>query len=121
MRLLRRIRGPLLPLGRAGRNRLICCAICGSRVVNPVDWHEHDESRWWVMLRCGECAWSREAIVTDAEAEHLERDLAPGIREIKSAAERLDRERMIFEAEVFSAALQRDLIGPGDFARGLPR
>ena len=47
-RLLRRIRGPLLPLGDAGRDqrdgRLISCAICGSRTVNPVDWHESDES-----------------------------------------------------------------------------
>ena len=124
-RLLRCIRGPLLPLGDASRSRrcgrLICCAICGSSVVNPVDWHEHDESRWWVVLRCGECAWSREAIITDAEAKQLERDLDPGIREIAKAAERLDRERMMWETDVFLAALRRDLIGPGDFARGHPR
>ena len=124
-RLLRRIRGPLLPLGGAGghraRGRLIGCAICGSSVVNPVDWHESDESRWWVLLRCGECAWSREAIITDAEAKQLERDLEPGLREIAKAAAKLDRERMLWEAEVFVAALRRDLIGPADFTRDLPR
>jgi hypothetical protein len=96
---------------------LIRCAICGSSVVNPVNLHEHDESRWWVRLRCGECAWSRETIITDAEAEQLERDLEPGLREIAKEAAKLDRERMIWEGEVFLAALRRDLIGPTDFAR----
>ena len=120
-RLLLRIRGPLLPVGLAAhgraRRRLVYCAVCGSSVVNPVDWDPHDESRWWVLLRCGECAWSREAIITDAEGERLERDLEPALRKIAKAAAKLDRERMLWEGEVFLAALQRDLIGPADFAR----
>jgi hypothetical protein len=124
-RLLLRIRGPLLPLAGVGRNRahgrLISCAICGSSLVNPVAWHEHDETRWWVLLRCGECAWSREVIITDAEANQLERDLEPGRREIAKAAATLDRERMLWESDVFVAALRRDLIGPADFIRHLPR
>ena len=123
-RLLLRIRGPLLPLEGAGRTRthgrLICCAICGSSLVNPVDWHESDETQWWVRLRCGECAWSREAIITNAEAKQLERDLEPGLRKIAKAAAKLDRERMLRETDVFIAALQRDLIGPADFTRDLP-
>jgi hypothetical protein len=124
-RLLLRIRGPLLPVGVAargrGRGRLVYCAVCGSSVVNPVDLHIHDASRWWVMLRCGECAWSREAIITDAEAKQLERDLEPGLVAIAKAAAKLDRERMVREGEIFLAALQRDLIGPGDFTRDLRR
>jgi hypothetical protein len=122
-RLLLRIRGPLLPVGFAARGRarrrLVDCAVCGSSVVNPVDWDPHDESRWWVLLRCGECAWSREAIITDAEAKQFERDLEPGLRKIAKAAAKLDRERMLWEGEIFLAALQRDLIGPADFSRGL--
>jgi hypothetical protein len=125
MRLLRRIRGPMLPLAGAGGHRaldrLICCAICGSSVVNPVDCHESDETRWWVRLRCGECAWAREALITNAEAKQLERDLEPGLREIAKAAAKLDRERMLWETEVFVAALRRDLIGPADFTRDCPR
>jgi hypothetical protein len=124
-RLLRRIRGPILPLGDAGRtrahDRLICCTICGASVVNPVDWHESVESRWWVRLRCGECAWWRETLITDTEAKQLERDLEPGLREIAKAAAMLDRERMLRETEVFVAALRRDLIGPADFSRDLRR
>jgi hypothetical protein len=116
-RLLRRIRGPVLPIG----DRLIICAVCGSAAVNPVDWHESNESRWWVLLRCGVCAWSREAIITDNEAKQLERDLELGLREIASVVDTLDRERMVREAERFIAALHRDLIGPADFAPHLPR
>src|SRR5688572_6745619 len=123
-RLLHRIRGPLLPLGdartRAGA-RLIACAACGNCVVNPVNWHESDASRWRVWLRCGECAWSREAIITEAEAKQLERDLEPGLREIATTAAKLDHERMEWEVEVFLAALRRDLIEPADFARDLRR
>jgi hypothetical protein len=120
-RLLLRIRGPMLPLEGRAHSELIRCAICGSSVVNPVNVHEHDESRWWVLLRCGECAWSREAIITDAEAKQLERELEPGLREIAKEAAKLDRERMILEAEVFLAALRRDLIGPTDFTRDFRR
>jgi hypothetical protein len=101
--------------------RLISCSICGSRTVNPVDWHEHDERHWWVRLRCGECAWSREAVITEAEAQQLDRDLAPGTRDIAALAERLDRERMETEVDVFVTALRRDLIGPADFAKHLRR
>ncbi len=120
--LLRRIRGPLLPMKETRWDgRLVSCSICGSRTVNPVDWREHDERHWWVRLRCGECAWSREAVITDAEAQQLDRDLEPGLREIAALAERLDRERMENDVDVFVAALRRDLIGPADFADHLRR
>ena len=123
--LLRRLRGPLLPLGDVGRTRwdgrLVSCSICRSRTVNPVDWHESGERHWWVMLRCGECAWVREAVITEAEARQLERDLEPGLRQIAAAAEKLDRELMAWDVEIFLDALERDLIGPADFARHLRR
>ena len=107
--------------GEPANSRLIVCGACGERVVNPVDWHESDASHWWVRLRCGACAWSCEAVISDDEAKRLERDLAPGLRAISSTVERLDRERMLREVDAFTAALDRDLIGPGDFARRLRR
>ena len=116
-RLLRRIRGPVLPIG----DRMIDCAVCGASVVNPVDWHGSEATHWWVLLRCGGCAWSREAIITDDEAKQLERDLEAGLHVIARALDRLDRERMVHEAECFITALRRDLIGPADFAPRLPR
>jgi hypothetical protein len=111
---LQRLRGPMLPLVQRGS--LACCLECGAGVVNPVDWHEHDDRHWWVLLRCGECGRTRRVIISDAEAHALERDLQPGIREIYRAAEQLERERMREEAETFVAALERDLIDADDFA-----
>jgi len=89
--------------------------------VNPVDWYEADKSSWWVRLRCGACAWTREDVFSDDDVKRLERDLAPGLDAMAKAVARLDRERMEREADVFIAALARDLIGPADFARRLRR
>jgi hypothetical protein len=120
-RFLRRLRGPLLPFPESGRRSLIICSACGAHVVNPVDWHESGDSAWWVRLRCGACAWTREDVISDEEAHRLERDLAPGLREIAHTVGSLDRERMEREADAFITALAHDLIGPSDFACRLPR
>lgn len=114
------LRGPLHPIAsgsaRDGRP-LIACEACGCRLANPVDWSEVDDSRWWIRLRCGECAWTREVVVTDDAAQRLERDLEPGLREIAAAAAQLERRRMMREVDVFVAGLERDLIDADDFAR----
>jgi hypothetical protein len=108
-----------LPYGDGAHvtTRLVDCSDCGAPMVNPVDWREEDRTYWWVRLRCGACGRSREVFVTDDDAKQLERDLAPGLREIASTVDRLDRERMLREVDAFTAALDRDLIGPDDFAR----
>jgi hypothetical protein len=82
-----------------------------------VDWHAVDESRWWIRLRCGECATAREVVVSDEAAHLLERDLEPGLREIAEAVARLDRQRMTREVDAFVAEIERDLICADDFAR----
>jgi hypothetical protein len=114
-RLLIRIRGPLLPIDRPGE-RLTRCRVCGSGVVNPTDWHEQDETTWWVLLRCGACLHSREVMLTDEQARRFDRDLRPGLRAIERIVDELDRERMRREIEIFAAALDRDLVCASDFA-----
>src|SRR4051794_17011112 len=94
------LRGPVLPIrvdGARDGNSLIVCEACGSALANPVDWNATEDTRWWIRLRCGECAWSREVIVTQGAAERLERDLEPGQRKIAAAAAQLDRQRMTRE------------------------
>ena len=120
---LLRLRGPMLPIETTGaaNARLILCASCRSSIVNPVDWEENDETRWWVRLRCGACGETHETVITNDQAKRLERDLAPGLRKIAETVEKLDRERMLWEVDVFVAALERDLIGAADFAAKLPR
>ena len=97
--------------------RLIVCGECRARLVNPVDWHESGDSAWWVRLRCGACGFTRVGVISNADAQQLERDLSPGMRQIKQAVLRLDRARMLREADAFITALERDLIDPADFAR----
>jgi ribosomal protein S27E len=120
-RWLRRLRGPLLPSEQSNRARLIICRECGAHLVNPIDWHESGDSDWWIRLRCGACGDTRTGVFSDADAKRLDRELAPGMRTIEQAVARLDRERMGREADAFIAALDRDLIGPADFARRAPR
>jgi hypothetical protein len=120
-RLLRRVRGPQRSSGDAAPARLIVCVECGAHVVNPVDWHENSDSDWWVRLRCGACGCTRTGVISDADAQRLERDLAPGLRVIEATVAQLDRERMRSEADAFIEALERDLIDAADFARRAPR
>ena len=58
----------------------------------PVTWHEHDESRWWMLLRCGACDRRYDAIVTDKRAEEFDAKLYCDQYWIARAADQLHRE-----------------------------
>jgi hypothetical protein len=112
--LLRRMANPVRPPG-APDGGLGECRRCRRHFVNPVQWHERDESRWWMRLRCGECGFVREAVVTDDDAVRFDRELDRGVDEIAALITRLDRARMAAEADAFAIALERDLVDAGDF------
>jgi hypothetical protein len=111
-RLVRRLAGPTYL-----HARLVDCEQCHADFVNPVCWHEQAETHWWIRLRCGECGLVREVEVTDEEAQRFDRELDRGMNQIAADFARLDRERMIADSDILTAALQRDLIDPGDFCR----
>ena len=96
---------------------LTICRSCGSGYVVPTDWAERDEARWWMRLRCGECGSVREAVVPDAAAQRYDQRLAQGMDEIARALHRQELEQMERDAETFAAALELDLLDPGDFVR----
>ena len=108
---LRRILGPTNRLHEA----LVVCRRCGSDFANPVSWHAQGEAAWWIRLRCGGCGFVREVEVSNEEAERYDAELDRGMAKIASTLTSLDRARMHAEADVFKMALERDLIGPGDF------
>jgi hypothetical protein len=83
--------------------------------VVPVDWEEHDDTSWWIALRCGECGSAREAIVSDEEADCFDQELDVGARQLEVLADRLEQERMYAETHAFAVALERDLIDAADF------
>jgi hypothetical protein len=97
------------------QSQLVVCVGCHAHFVNPVSWHELSETHWWIRLRCGECGFVREVEVPNEEAQRFEHELDRGVKEIAAAFARLDRERMIADSDTMTAALERDLIDPGDF------
>ena len=111
--LLRRLARPAHRL----QSRLVVCVGCHADFVNPVSWHEVSETHWWIRLRCGECGFVREVEVTNEEAQRFEHELDRGVKQIAAAFVRLDRQRMIADSDAMTAALERDLIDPGDFCR----
>ena len=108
---LRRILGPT----HGVHDGLVVCQTCGSDFVNPVSWHEQGQADWWIRLRCGGCGLVREVEVSNDEAERYDTELNRGIAKIASALARLDRARMVADADTLKTALERDLIGPADF------
>jgi hypothetical protein len=91
------------------------CPQCGTDFVSPLDCRSHGPGHLWIQLRCGECQALSEAIVPHALAEQLEDHLERGMTLIAEELERLERELMLHDVEVFVAALHRDLIEPVDF------
>jgi len=100
---------------RPDPTRLDVCTTCEADYVHPVEWHESGDEHWWMLLRCGECWAEREVTVGDRIANRFDVSLNAAEQEIRRAVAQLDAERMATEVEVFTAALERDLIDPVDF------
>jgi hypothetical protein len=109
--------GPVLFKRIFSRRRatLADCTACGADFVHPVEWRPRDRESWWMLLRCGACGATREEIVPNEEAERYDRELDRAEQRMRSAAERLSRERLADQAESFATALELDLIGVEDF------
>jgi hypothetical protein len=93
------------------------CPDCGTDFVNPVEWTAIEDHSWWMLLRCAQCEHSREVTVSNSEAERFDEALDSRADPIARAVRKLDLERMAATVETLIVALQRDLIGPADFAR----
>jgi hypothetical protein len=93
------------------------CPACGTDFVNPVEWTAIEDHSWWMQLRCAQCEHTREVTVSNTEAERFDEALDSRADPIARAVRKLDLERMTATVETLIIALQRDLIGPADFAR----
>jgi hypothetical protein len=96
--------------------RLEQCPMCGRDFVNPVAWEPVGPEHWWLLLRCGECEARREVTVTNAVARRYDAELNRRADVLAALLARLDRERMMGEAEALTIALRRSLIDAADFA-----
>jgi hypothetical protein len=108
---------PIPPSPSAAPAESCACPACRSDAVAIVTLQEHGRDHWWLQLRCGECGAWRVTVLDEPGADRFQRDYEAHVSLIEKDAERLDRERMEVEADVFAQALARDLIDAGDFAR----
>jgi hypothetical protein len=108
------LRSPPPPLESS--DDLRTCRFCRQPFVGPLDCRANGDTRWRIVLRCGNCDRRREVIVTNEHASEFERDVARDIAAIARDLERLDSERLLAQADAFAAALARDLIDASDFS-----
>jgi hypothetical protein len=92
------------------------CHVCCQDRVYPLSWHDTGGGRWWVELRCGECGGYRTGVFGEEALQRFERRLEVSRREIEREADRMHQGWRSAEADVFAAALDRDLIEAHDFA-----
>jgi hypothetical protein len=66
-------------------------------------------------MRCPDCDLLREGVFGEALVERLDEELDRATAALLSDLKRLAEANMAEEIEIFSRALQLDLIGPSDF------
>lgn len=91
------------------------CPRCSGGLVNPLDWAEESPGRWRIVMRCPDCDLLREGVFGQALVEHLDEELDKATGALLSDLKQLTHSNMAEEIELFSQALQLDLIGPSDF------
>jgi hypothetical protein len=96
---------------------LMVCRSCRSEYVIPVDLAEQEDEAWWIRLRCGECGFVREVVVSDPTAQDYDRRLNHGMNEIARVLRRQELEQMARDADKLAIALELDLVDAGDFVR----
>ena len=102
-------------LGRSPKLHL--CPLCGSESVSR--WLADDlgdGTRARVLLSCAECDTSRELVATTWAVDAYRRRHERQRWQIAVALRRAERAHMAAEFDLLRTALQRDLVGPDDFA-----
>jgi hypothetical protein len=91
------------------------CPRCASGLVHPLNWVEESPGRWRILMRCPDCDILREGVFGQALVERLDEELDRATGALLSDLRQLTHANMVEEIELFSRALQLDLIGPSDF------
>jgi hypothetical protein len=91
------------------------CPQCAGGLVHPLDWVEESPGRWHILMRCPDCDLMREGVFGQALVERLDEELDKATGSLLGDLRQLTHANMSEEIEIFSRALQLDLIGPSDF------
>jgi len=95
--------------------RLELCNSCGGERVHPIDWHEVEDMRWEISLRCPDCEWAEVERFDQLEVERYDDILNDATDRLIEELDRITRENMTEAVERFRTALENDDILPFDF------
>jgi hypothetical protein len=95
--------------------RIELCPSCDRERVHPLDWHEVEEQRWRLEVRCPDCRWQDVNVYDQPEIERYDDLLAADTDLLIDELERFTRENMEEHLERFRLALEQDVIEPMDF------
>jgi hypothetical protein len=95
--------------------RIELCPSCDGERVHPLDWHEVENQRWRLEVRCPDCRWQDEDVYHQPEIERYDDLLAADTDLLIDELERFTRENMEEHLERFRLALEQDVIEPMDF------
>lgn len=95
--------------------RLELCNACGGERVHPIDWHEVEDMRWEISLRCPDCEWAEVERFDQLEVERYDDILNDATDRLIEELDRITRENMTEAVERFRTALENDDILPFDF------
>lgn len=91
------------------------CPRCAGELVHPLDWAEDSPGRWRISMRCPDCGLLREGVFGQVLVERLDEELDKATGALLSDLKQLTHANMTEEIELFTRALELDLIGPCDF------
>lgn len=95
----------------------ICvCPSCSSELVQPLRWKERPDGDVLVELRCPECHTVVQACHSPQDMQELDRLQSVSRDALRASYEAMVAESMTTLADRWRDALDRDLIGPDDFA-----
>jgi hypothetical protein len=91
------------------------CPECEQLLVYPVEWEEHDDTHWEVVLRCPNCEWTTVGVYAQDTVDRFDEELDRGTEALVRDLKRLTRANMEDEVERFARALAAGAILPEDF------
>jgi hypothetical protein len=96
------------------RQPLRRCPLCRAEAVGTLECEVMDALEVRVRQQCGQCGVWRQIVTPVRLATRHERTLQADRSEIRRRAERLERDRLLLEADAFVTTLRDEVIGAED-------
>ncbi len=88
---------------------------CASELVQPGTWTAAEPQRWHVELSCPDCGWFGAGVYSQRALDRFDEILDEGAAVLVRTLQDLSEENMRADLELFTAAIEADLILPEDF------